>query len=452
MLQRARKSLRQACRRPWRLLAVVSLLLTIGLGAALFGLHAWAGFHYWRAGRELERYRLVEARAHLESCLHVWPASFDVHLLAARTARRLDDYDAAERHLSRCQQLRGSLSEDVVLEQTLVRAQRGGMDSVMPYLKSLVEQNHPATPLILEAMARGYIRAFRFGDAAMLLALWQERRPGDKQASLLQGYVHEQIGPEQAAIENYRRVLEVDPEHDEARVRLADLLVERAMPAEALEHVQLLAARRPGDAYILVRLARCLYALGRPEEAEEIVDRIIAEQPRYRPALSLKGQLALTLNRPAEAERWLRESLTVDAADYYSQFSLARSLREQGKDEEALAAEVRLKVLEADAQRIRKIIQEDINRSPNDPAIRTEVGSILLRAGSDREGVQWLYSALRVDPTYPAAHRALAAHFDRIGEPQRAASHHRFLSGEPEPAMESGSAAQPAGRAAKGGR
>ena len=84
-------------------------------------------------------------------------------------------------------------------------------------------------------------------------------------------------------------------------------------------------------------------------------------------------------------------------------------------------------MLQADGIRIRKIIQEDINKSPNDPALRTEIGNILLRAGSAPEGVHWLYSALRQAPTYVPAHRTLMAYFERIGQPERAAPHRRFL-------------------------
>jgi predicted Zn-dependent protease len=148
----------------------------------------------------------------------------------------------------------------------------------------------------------------------------------------------------------------------------------------------------------------------------------------------LKAELALALDRPAEAERWLREALAMDAADFHAQYSLARCLRQQqGKEREAQAAEARLLVLEADGRRIRDIIQVDINKSPNDPALRTEVGNILLRSGSEREGIQWLYSALQQGPTYAPAHRALAAYFDRVGEPDRGAPHRRFLEGGGEP-------------------
>jgi tetratricopeptide (TPR) repeat protein len=208
-------------------------------------------------------------------------------LLAAQTARRLGDYEAAERHLARCKEIRGGPTPEVELEQVLIRAERGGMDSVTPYLRSLVEEDHPASPLILDALARGYMRAFRYGDAYAIATLWQDRWPDDIQANFFAGYVNELIGSETQAVADYRRVLELDPEHDEARLRLADLLVNKARAAEALEHLEQVARRRPEDLYVQTRYARCLIALGRPEEAEEKVDRVLAEHPHFRPALSV---------------------------------------------------------------------------------------------------------------------------------------------------------------------
>jgi tetratricopeptide (TPR) repeat protein len=432
VLQRSVEWLWQLFRRPGRTLAILSLVALIALAAGLVVAHLWAGYHYRAAQRAFERYRLPEAREHLEHCLQVWPSKFEIHLLAARTARRLGDLEAAELHLGRCQEIRGVSAPEVELEQILIRAERGGMDTVMPYLRSLVEDEHPDTPLILEAMSRGYMRAFRYGDAYALVSLWQDRWPDDIEANLFLGYINEQIGSQEQAVASFRRVLELDSDLDEARLRLADLLINRAAAAEAEEHLEYVARRRPEDLYIQTRLAKCLAALGRAEEAEEKLDRVLAELPGYRPAMAAKGELALALNRPAEAESWLRKALAADAADFHTQYSLAWSLRQQGKDQEARGVEDRIRVLQEDGIRIRKIIQEDINKSPNDPALRTEIGNILLRAGSEPEGVQWLHSALRQMPSYVPAHRALLAYFERVGQPERAAPHRRFLEGRGE--------------------
>src|SRR5262249_7803146 len=104
-------------KRPWRLLVILSLLTVIGVGGTLIGLPLWAEYHYRLAQKALERYRLSEARAHLECCLRVWPSSFGVHLLAAQTTRRLEDLEAAEKHLARCQEIKGGLPPEVVLEE-----------------------------------------------------------------------------------------------------------------------------------------------------------------------------------------------------------------------------------------------------------------------------------------------------------------------------------------------
>ncbi|MEK7214376.1 MAG: tetratricopeptide repeat protein, partial [Chloroflexota bacterium] len=305
MFRRAWQWLRHPLGAPRRTLTVLALLAIIAVGVALTGRQLWARHHYRTAGRALERYRLVEARDHLERCALIWSGDFQVHLLVAQTARRLGDYEAAEQHLARCQAIRGGIPEEVVLEQSLIRAQRGGMDSVTPYLRSLVEAHHPATPLILESMAQGYMRSYRFGDAAAILHLWRERSPDDLQANFLEGIVRERVGPEQEAVDNYRRVLEVDPEHDAARHQLAALLIDRAQPAEAMEHLAVLSQRRPGDLHVRVRLAQCQLALGRTAEAEAGLERVLAVNARFRPALAARGELALQLDQAAAAEGWL---------------------------------------------------------------------------------------------------------------------------------------------------
>lgn len=429
MFRRALQWLRHPFAAPRRSLTVLALLAVIALGLALTGRQLWAAHHYRAARRALERYRLVEARTHLDRCAAVWSGDFDVQLLAAQTARRLGDYESAEWHLARCQAIRGGVPEVVVIEQSLIRAQRGGMDFVMPYLRSLVEAHHPATPLILESMVQGYLKSYRFGDAAYLLHLWRERFPDDLQANFLQGLVRERVGPEQEAVDNYRRVLELEPEHYEARHQLAALLIDRAQPAEAMTHLEVLSQRRPADLHLRVRLAQCQMALGRLSEAQENLERVLAEKPLFRSGLVARGELALQHDQAAAAEHWLRQALEQDTADFQTNFALARSLRQQSKHVEAEAVEKRLKVMEVDIKRLRNIVKDDINRAPDDPALRTEIGIILLRAGSKREGVQWLYSALRRDPFQTAAHRALIDHFEAVGQPEQAAPHRRFLEG-----------------------
>src|SRR5438128_1175683 len=122
---------RSLLRRPWLALAI---LLPLGLlsvvGGTVGGREIWAEYHYRAALRALERSNaheplaeLSQARGHLEKCLQIRPDSAQTLLLAARAARRADDYDAAESHLRQCQK-RGGVAEAIALERVLIEAQR----------------------------------------------------------------------------------------------------------------------------------------------------------------------------------------------------------------------------------------------------------------------------------------------------------------------------------------
>ena len=55
-----------------------------------------------------------------------------------------------------------------------------------------------------------------------------------------------------------------------------------------------------------------------------------------------------------------------------------------------------------------------VMKSPNDAALRSQVGLLFLENGEEREGVRWLTQALRLDPTCQEARRALADHARRL--------------------------------------
>jgi Flp pilus assembly protein TadD len=444
LIRRCAAWLRALPRRPGQLLVLLLVLATLALGLGFTGTQVWAWYHFRAAREALRRYRLAEAQSHLGECLRFWPNHFQAHLLTAQTARRLGDLETAERHLARCQEIRGGFPEEIVVEQALLRTERGGMDATMSYLRPLVEANHPATPLIMEAMARGYMKVYRYTDAAAVLQLWVERSPDDVEAHLLLGFVWEQLNLLNAATTDYRRVVELDPDNEEGRLRLAALLLDQAHSSEALVHLEYLIRKRPEDPDVLVRLARCRMALAQASEAGAILEHVLQDHPHFRPALCARGELAVQQNDPAEAEKWLREALALDPADYQTQYSLSRSLRQRGKVDEARVVEERVVTMEKDINRMHKIILEEIPKAPNDPALLTEVGTILLRAGSEREGLQWLHKVLQNDPAYPAAHRALAVYFERSGDAAQAAKHRRALgtAGEPDKPADGGAPAR----------
>src|SRR5262249_36125811 len=158
--------------------------------------------------------------------------------------------------------------------------------------------------------------AFRLHDAGNCLDLWMERDPDNTQALLLQAEVFAARDHLGGAIENCRRVLQLDPEHDEARRPLCGSPLHPRQPPGAERHLEYLNTRLPGDALVEIYRARCRDQLGRPEEAVQILDALLARQPDNVGALYERGKLAIRLKDPAAAENLLRKAAGLAPGDY----------------------------------------------------------------------------------------------------------------------------------------
>jgi predicted Zn-dependent protease len=396
-----------ALRRRRRLLIALALLAGLAAGGfALAGPQVRAWYHLRAARSALQAYHNPQALRHLETCRRVWPENPDVLLLSARAARRAGAYDEAQRHLEKYQHLRG-IDDAGSFEELLLTAERA-VDQVAPLGRRYVEQDHPDSPLILEALTRGYLRQYRLGEANFCLEQWLKRQPDNPQALCLKGQFH--LDYERApdrALDSYRRAVQLDPEHEEARLGLAIVLLESKSFAEAAEHLEYLRRVQPDNLRVQVGLAQCRNGLGQSDAARRLVDEVLARQPDYVPALALRGQLALEGGHYAEAETWLRQAVARAPANHQARYSLVLCLMQSGQGEEAQRQERDLRQWEEDAKRFNEIVTREMSKRPDDPELHFQLGRLLLRTGHPEEGLRWLQSALRLDPGHAAARQAL---------------------------------------------
>jgi cellulose synthase operon protein C len=416
--------LRCCLRRRRRLLTVLLLVGLLGLGAWLLGPIVVAEYHLRAANTAVERYHNLEAQYHLKLCARRGRTPRAL-LLAARVARRVGSFDVAEQCLEQYQDQLGS-DDDLLLERVLLRAASGEVDEVSAFCRARVEEEHPSASLIREAVSAGLIQVYRLQEAEHVLREWLKLEPDNTQALLLDGTLSELRLNTSAALDRFRRVVELDPEHDEARLRMAAVLVQHNDGAEALPHVRYLSRRMPDDSQVQLFLAQCQGLLGEQDEARETLDALLLRQPNYVPALAERGKLALRSGDSVRAETWLSEAVRRDSSALDARHLLARALRANGKETEAQAQQEALAQLEEDVGRIQKIATEQMQQRPNDPALLHEVGVIALRAGASRVGMRWLYKALRINPKHAPTHQALASWYQRTGNSALAARHRRL--------------------------
>jgi tetratricopeptide (TPR) repeat protein len=407
-----------------RLLLAILLLALIAFGAYSAGIHFWAEYQLRAARHDLEQRDFSEASRRLALCMKVRPENVDICLLAAQAARRSRDYAEADRLLKRYRSLGGD-ARAASLERALERAQRGELaGGIESFLWATLEQDRPNDPLILEALAQGYMATFRWGLALGCLKRLLECWPNDAEVLVWRGWVSENLHLLPAARDDYRRALELNPEHEEARLRLAEALLLSSQPEEALEHLTRLQPRQPNNPALLLALARCRRELNQPDEARALLERLLAEHPDDTLVLTERGKLALSQGQAAEAEDWLRKALALAPFERETNYQLALSLRQQGKEQEAVACLARLKRIEADQERLAGLFAAMVEK-PRDLSLRREAGAILLSNGQTKEGLGLLQSVLAEDAEDRPTHALLADYYQRIGNRGLADTHRR---------------------------
>jgi tetratricopeptide (TPR) repeat protein len=358
-----------AGRKRVRIALIVLLLLLLAGGAAYWaGLHFWGTYHYRAAEQALERRDFVEADGHLKKCLDASPDNLAWRLLAAQTARRQGDYRAALDHLSVYQQKGGS-EEALARERKLVLAQQQGDPALIEPLLSSCEgrPDGPDTPLVLEAVIQGIQNGMKKAGVSkpppQVLArsrgavdLWLRLRPGpaDQAQGLVWRAYFLRLGDDRrAAVADLRKALELDPDHFEARLTLAELVAPED-PEEAAGHLEALRRRHPNDNQVRYALALVRRSLGQSDEARQLLDDVLASEPDHAAALVARGQIALDAQQPAEAERWLRRAWDLEPDEPETNLALSNCLKMTGHADEAKTYEERF--LRIKAQRKQKVI------------------------------------------------------------------------------------------------
>jgi tetratricopeptide (TPR) repeat protein len=411
-------------------LAKALLPALAGVLAASAAVNLWAWHHVREAGRLVDRQHFSRAYAHYSQALRAWRSSVATHFLAARTARRAGLYAEAERHLGECQRLRGDASDDslpLALERLLVQAQAGDIGEVEDALWNYVNKNKPDAPLILEAMARGYVRVLRLGSALLCVRMLLERDSDNIEALLTRAWIRESGGEPEKSSADYRRALELNPEREDARLGLAKSIV-REQPEEACAYFEEVIARRPDNLDALLGLAQARRIAGESAKARAALDELLARDPKNSKGLMELGALTLSAGKASEAETLLRRAIAADPANAEAHYQLYLCLEQQpGRGEEAVAQRERHKRVQEDLARLYRIASTEMTRTPNDPDLHQEMGVLYLRYGKSDVGVRWLYRALKLSPSHQASHQALYEHFRQTGELEKAELHRMQL-------------------------
>jgi tetratricopeptide (TPR) repeat protein len=404
-----------------RRLRIFLLCVLLAATATAAGVPLWAKHELGAAEQAFKNNRLAEARVHIQRYLRVWSNSVPAHFLAGRIARRQMDFESAANHFKRCGEQEG-WSRPLADEFALMRVQQGDLEGNEQYFQREVANGNPNSALFLEAFVEGYMRLDRLVDVNACLLRWQQLEEDNMYFYLLRGSIRERIPNVRAAGEDYSKVLELNPDFDEARLRLVRILLAGHKAEEALGHALRLRERLPGNPEVPVLLARCYFETGEPERARPLLAEALEHDPANQPALLASARLFIQDGDLERAESCLRQARAIDPHSLEVLFVLAQCLRERGKEAEADQIQAAFKQIESDWTTLHDIRTRKIGASPDDPDLRYQGAIILIRLGEVKEGIEWLKRALALNPNHEPSRKALAAYFREVGEPSAADS------------------------------
>src|SRR5204862_4071990 len=117
----------------------------------------------------------------------------------------------------------------------------------------------------------------------------------------------------------------------------------------------------------------------------------------------------------ARAEELLRRRLRKEPNDLEAGYALVQALQPQpDRAAEAKAQLERFESLNVEMKKLDELLRFKIELNRGNPEVLAEAGDLLVRLGNADLGRYWLNAALLIDPQHRAAHRALAAYYDKV--------------------------------------
>jgi Tfp pilus assembly protein PilF len=402
-------------RRFWPRVLIISLLLgLIGLPLLIVGSLALAEYHLRQAKDNIKERDFAGAREQLDQSLSFRPGSLEVRLYAARTARRDRDYKKAK-ELLQIYLAKGGIPEAVELEEALSLAQSGQLAHVEKKLWVFVYEKHEDAPFVLEALAQGFMHCGRWAEATECLNRLVDFWPDDYAIYVWRGWVFQSLRLPARAEREYRQAVDLRPDQDDARLRLAEVLVLEQQYEAASKELEILSKKLPLDENVLLHMAKCRAEANQLDEAGVILYRLLARKPQHAAVLRELGYVAMKQEQWTEAEKRLRQSLRLSSRDLFTNYYLQRCLRQLGQDAEAEKVSNLVREIQEDQSRLQELFSKILTTRDSLP-LRLEAGRILLRNDQEAEGLGILESVIQEDPNNREANAILADHYDAEGK------------------------------------
>lgn len=364
------------------------------------------------ARANLREMKIQEAVSVLEYAETLQPQRAEVLFLLARAYRRAGELDRVSEYLKRAEDA-GWPKEDIQAQRHLTYVQNGQFGPAERFLEKALRSgvDDDLAEEIYEAQAKGYLKTFRLGDAQLCLNYWIEWKPDRIKPRMWLADIYERVDNWNAAIEQYRKILELDNTRAETHFRLAKSLLHIQKIKPAKEHFEKCLEYQPDNVSAQIQLAICRRRLGLADDSGAELRKILNQSLPAPERLELLVELAQVefrdLRRPQVAIDLLKQAEKIAPTHQPIHVTLSAAYHRLGKTKLAEKHQKLATESQARLDRLMKITRR-LLQSPKDADLRYEVGKIYMEQGMKEAGANWMRTALIFNPNHTQAKEALA--------------------------------------------
>ena len=241
------------------------------------------------------------------------------------------------------------------------------------------------------------------------LSIWQDtvtRAPDNPWARNAYGNALSAAHRIPEALEQYQRVLRIQPGSVRAHYNLGFTLAGQGRFPEAVEHLQEALRTDPDEVDVLNTLGAMLNKLRRYPEAIKHLQHALQIDPKHGGVHNNLGIALSHSERLPEAIEHYRQTLQLNPNDVGSHINLGDALDRSGEFLEAIEHYKLASQLK-----------------PGDASPHYNWGNTLLKLNQLDDAVQQFQQAVRIDPQHPNAQRNLSSSLARVGRWREAAEH-----------------------------
>ncbi len=368
------------------------------------------------ARRAVDSGRLDDASAALERWLSSAPRSGEAHYVKARIAWARGDLGTVHQEIERARV--AGLSPQAELDRLwgLLLVRTNQTAKAEPFLRRAFDDRVGPDPEVAEALVRIYLGSFRLADAGTVLDRWAHDVPQDARPYLLRTEVQMRTGEAaDVVIASYREALQRDPDLDQARLGLADMLRSIHRNAEAADEYARYTARKPDDPLGYLGAGQNALEAGDEVEATRRLDQALALAPRDTVVLEARAAVDVRARRFKSALEYIDRAVKVDPFDRANRYQRMLVLTQLGRKADADAERQAIDKLRKDRAEFDRISRELV-KSPLDAALRSAAAQWLMTHGHEQEAIEWANLVLAADPSHPAMNRLLADYYRKNGQ------------------------------------